>query len=280
VIRPTSALVSVSDSCEVSCGFCFRPDRSDNTLSVRTLARILSRVRELGIRDICFTGGEPTDHPDFETFCKIAIQFGLSVSVVTAARTQLQVQALRATCRFLSHITFSADSYAVVQRFHSVRTVSSIAQFISSLKGPTKSIHVTSYQLTEKDLHEIEEIIRQSDGSILVEISPLMPGPRPKPDRGASFWSQFQRDLSFLQTRATLSDRLSDIMHQVGPVSSSSRCAKRRVYVSAAASLRVCPYIAEGQVSLLDSRQAIKTGFHALLSLNLPLCVQCAMVCR
>jgi organic radical activating enzyme len=89
-----TALVSTAGHCKVACGFCFRADRAHGFLDTATYARTLSRLKETGVEGVCLSGGEPTHHPQLRQLVRLAHQFGMSVSMVTSARTEAEVTAL------------------------------------------------------------------------------------------------------------------------------------------------------------------------------------------
>jgi molybdenum cofactor biosynthesis enzyme MoaA len=276
LMPPTSALVSVSDSCAIGCRFCFRADKGNSVLTVGTLARVLSRLGELGVADVCFTGGEPTDHPEFLQFCKLARQFGLSASVVTAARRPAQVRVLGDACRFLSHVTVSADSDRVRREYGSQRTISGAASVIEALNGPTITLNVIVRHVTEQDIQDIEGVIGVNGCEL--ELSPLLPSGADTHNSGLGVsLGESQVDLS---KRLVLSDRLKNIIDQGGRRARQNLCAKQRLYVSTKGGLRICPYNRTGEVSLFERRSRIKETVEQLLNEPVPLSPQCAVVCR
>ncbi|WP_031070132.1 radical SAM protein [Streptomyces sp. NRRL S-118] len=93
-VKVRTALVSTAGHCKVACGFCFRADRAHGFLDTATYTRTLSRLREAGVEGVCLTGGEPTHHPQLRQLVRLAHQFGMSVSMVTSARSVAEVIAL------------------------------------------------------------------------------------------------------------------------------------------------------------------------------------------
>ena len=50
--------------CNLSCGYCSEYDKTSEPVPVEVLEGRLRKLKELGTFGICFTGGEPTMHPD------------------------------------------------------------------------------------------------------------------------------------------------------------------------------------------------------------------------
>lgn len=273
--RIEEALLSVSDRCDVACRFCFRADKGGAVLTRQKLARILSRLREFGLRSVCFTGGEPSDHPDFVEFCRIALQFGMHPSVVTAARSKSQVDRLRAAAKFLIHVTVSADSASVCRKFESPRTIAGAGGVLARLDGPSKSLHVVIEDVEPADAAAIGVAI--ADGDAALELSPRMPAtPTRASTQHADTLARFRHDLEYLQTQFALSLDLAAILTELP----RSHCAKRRLYVSAAGQLRFCPYHKAGQADVDTDRAELNLRLSQLSQQDIPQSSLCWLVCR
>lgn len=51
--------------CNLSCGYCNEYDKTSDPVPTEELKKRLRKLKELGSFSVCFTGGEPTMHPDF-----------------------------------------------------------------------------------------------------------------------------------------------------------------------------------------------------------------------
>jgi MoaA/NifB/PqqE/SkfB family radical SAM enzyme len=275
-------LVSVDENCALHCKFCFRADFGNTALDLPTYARALSRGKELGATSVCLTGGEPTDHPDFVDFVKVAVQFGLACSVVTAARSPHRIKALAKAAGLLSHVTVSADSAGALRVGRTARPISSAWRAFEALNHGRASLHVTLWQVEPIDLQEITEIANRY--GVEVEISPLIPAEAEMlqigPD-GAR--AQHLHDMTAVSQAIGLTDRfheaLGDLqLSMAGQLHRS--CASTRVYVSPKGMLRMCPYDRSNEVHVGASRQEIRDKLRAMRESGTPVGNSCALVCR
>jgi MoaA/NifB/PqqE/SkfB family radical SAM enzyme len=274
-----SAMISVADFCEVGCKFCFRADKGSASLNSRNLARILSRLVEIGVTKVCFTGGEPADHPDFVLFCKLAIQFGVLPSVVSSARSETQVGRIADAQRFLSSVTISADSSYVVKKFRSPRSILATGPIFSVLKGPDKYLHVVMRNLCALDLEQIAAVVRGKN--IFLDVSPLVVANRKCQENSEVLLREFREDLLMLSSLAELSGTLKNFSkNERDGDCRAGGCFKRRIYVSAGGEARFCPYDVGGVVLLSESRKTINESLHKMLDDPSVQRTECLVVCR
>ena len=278
------ALVAVSHSCSIGCRFCFRADVGKTQISKEAFSRTASRLRELGVVRICLTGGEPAHHKDIGSLIRIGRQFGLSVSIVTAAREQEDVARLDAAGRLLAHATVSADSSEAARLSGVSRSVESAITTVRSISCDSKSIHVICFDLSDSDLDDLERIA--TDRSIRLEISPLIIR-RPKLDpAGRRHLRQtYERDLGALRRRFALDPAMSAIYDRVsrwvsGEQAPDGRCSTSQLYVNAAGSVRRCPYDRQREVSIWDPRPTLKQHVHELFEQPGACNPSCAAICR
>ena len=58
--------------CNLSCGYCNEYDKTSEPVPLELLQQRAKKIRELGAFSICFTGGEPTLHPDLPALLSYA----------------------------------------------------------------------------------------------------------------------------------------------------------------------------------------------------------------
>lgn len=274
-IKIKNALISTSDICKVGCKFCFRADWGRNSLSKKQLTRVLSRIKELGVETVCFTGGEPTDHPDFIDFCKISLQFGVYPSVITSARTSEQIKQLKSASRFLSHITISADSAEIRQNFDSNRTLASAGLILQEIKGPSKSIHLIVSKITNPDISDI--LLYCVPNDIMLEISPFFESSL-KSNNILDVLLKFQDELKKIENLVTLSKKLYNLSFNTKMLINTQTCVKQQFYISANGELRFCPY-SNSSVDLTISRADIYTKIMQIRDDPTPKNMFCSFVC-
>jgi molybdenum cofactor biosynthesis enzyme MoaA len=271
-------LISTADNCEVNCRFCFRADIGRDVLSLDTYARALSRLREVGVEELCLSGGEPTDHPEFGQLVRVAVQFGFRASVVTAARSGPRLDALAKVAGMLSHITVSADSRKAEELGRTGRTISSTPEVFEALGHRRASLHVTACGLDDDDLKAIIAVAETAE--VPVEVSPLLPSPTfrfENPD--------LERDLELISTYFGMSDQLTTVVSDYhawlhGEAARSRSCESERLYLSADGFLRRCPYDSSRQVSVFATRQEIGAALERSICEPPTTGLACMAICR
>jgi MoaA/NifB/PqqE/SkfB family radical SAM enzyme len=87
--KPMGALLQINRFCNLGCSHCsisaprIRPESNLTELTFAEWEKILIRLRNIGITQVRFTGGEPFLRRDLEQLCKRAVELDLSVSFVT-----------------------------------------------------------------------------------------------------------------------------------------------------------------------------------------------------
>ncbi|MFE6406547.1 hypothetical protein ACFVOR_06385 [Streptomyces sp. NPDC057837] len=100
-------------------------------------------MKEAGAEGVCLSGGEPTHHPELRQLVRLAHQFGMSVSMVTSARTVAEVTALSQIAHLLANVTVSADSQGAMLLGRTTRTAASGIDTLRAISTDTKILHVT-----------------------------------------------------------------------------------------------------------------------------------------
>jgi MoaA/NifB/PqqE/SkfB family radical SAM enzyme len=76
--------IELTDRCNLACRHCLREINHDRgNFNTELLLRTLFEASKLGIREIVFTGGEPTLHPDFALLARHAVEQKLTVTVIS-----------------------------------------------------------------------------------------------------------------------------------------------------------------------------------------------------
>lgn len=283
VRTPTAVLVSTADACRVGCRFCFRADRGSDVLGLDTFARALSRLKELGVTEVCLSGGEPTDHQNFLQLVRVSLQFGLPASTVTAARADVRAERLESAAGMLSWITLSADSVEAGRLGGVDRSPASALPLIRRLPPDRVSLHVTCWRLTAEEVDEWAAIVRQT--GVRLEISPLLPTDKfsPAADRD-SLPAQWAKDRDVLLSRFALSDvlkkNLEGYASTYDPHAPASVCASSRLYLSANGEIRRCPYDHARGVSVWTGRSEVRAGVEQLFTHPSRTARSCLGICR
>jgi len=73
----------ITAKCSQACPYCWGPRRFRNSVDINTAKRIIIRIKELGVRRIVFTGGDPLQRPDAPDLVRFAKGTGLETALST-----------------------------------------------------------------------------------------------------------------------------------------------------------------------------------------------------
>jgi MoaA/NifB/PqqE/SkfB family radical SAM enzyme len=94
--RPILVEISPTGYCNAKCSFCFFEDKhSKDKIDTEVMLRTLEDLKTLGVQAINWTGGgEPSIHPDFAQFVKLAHKLGIKQGIFTNSYRELPHQEL------------------------------------------------------------------------------------------------------------------------------------------------------------------------------------------
>ena len=142
--------IEVTRKCPLNCLICSSEGGSPykNELTTNHLRKIISDANDLGARNICFSGGEPFEHPEIIQLCEYSKSMGLNVHVYTSGNTRTKLNLLNPIDENLM-----------------IRAKNSVDMIIAGLQGPTAEAHelITRVHGSFKNaISSIERAIRQS----------------------------------------------------------------------------------------------------------------------
>ena len=73
----------ITAKCSQACPYCWGPRRFRNPVDTETAQRIITRIKELGVRRIVFTGGDPLQRSDAPDLLRFAKEIGLETALST-----------------------------------------------------------------------------------------------------------------------------------------------------------------------------------------------------
>ena len=84
-IMPINIEISLTGRCNANCPWCFyRNEKNTTSINTEKFINFLNQLKPLGIKAITWTGGgEPTLHPDFNTFVNIIAKLGIDQGLIT-----------------------------------------------------------------------------------------------------------------------------------------------------------------------------------------------------
>ncbi|MCY0926966.1 radical SAM protein [Streptomyces sp. H27-H1] len=277
-----TALVSTAGHCEVACSFCFRADRARGFLTTATYTRALSRLKETGVEGVCLTGGEPTHHPELRQLVRLALQFGMTVSMVTSARSEAEVSTLAEVGHLLTNVTVSADSQGAMALGRTTRTAASAVATLDAVDTPSKVLHLTYWDVGGEEATQLAGLL--AGKGIDVQLSPVLLSEDALRRDGRSVQDslmQRARDTASLGRHFRLSNGyrsyLDDLRRMQLSEEESHPCRSATPYVSAKGEVRHCPYGAS-EISVHAPRTEIRAFLDAPATDRVV--PDCAAICR
>lgn len=73
----------ITAKCRQACPYCWGPRRFRNPIETETAQHIITRIRELGVRRVVFTGGDPLFRVDAPELIRFAKEIGLETALST-----------------------------------------------------------------------------------------------------------------------------------------------------------------------------------------------------
>ncbi|MFG2712269.1 radical SAM protein [Streptomyces goshikiensis] len=277
-----TALVSTAGHCEVACSFCFRADRARGFLTTATYTRALSRLKEAGVEGVCLTGGEPTHHPDLRQLVRLALQFGMTVSMVTSARSEAEVTALAEIGHLLTNVTVSADSQGAMTLGRTTRSAASAVATLDAVDTPSKVLHLTYWDVDDEEVAQLAGLVAGT--GIDVQLSPVLLSEDALSRESRSVQDSLRqraRDTAALGRYFLLSNGyrsyLDDLRRMQLSEEESDPCRSATLYVSAKGEVRRCPYGAS-EISVHAPRTEIRAFLDAQATDRVV--PDCAAICR
>lgn len=233
---------------------------------------------------MCLTGGEPTHHPRLRQLVRLAHQFGLTVSMVTSARTVAEVTVLSQVAPLLSNVTVSADSQGAMLLGRTTRTAASAIHTLRSVSTESRILHVTCWDLGDQECQDLADLVAAA--GVEIQFSPVVLDQRALHRAGATipeYLDRQQHDAEALSRHFNLSDRywtyLAELrdLHRTRSEPERRPCRSATAYVSADGHIRRCPY---GRASVTALAPRAEIGQFLTAPAQDRVTVDCAAICR
>jgi MoaA/NifB/PqqE/SkfB family radical SAM enzyme len=98
----------ITAKCSQACPYCWGPRRFRNPVDTESAQRIIARIKELGVRRIVFTGGDPLQRPDALDLIRYAKETGLETALSTTGDL-VTPEILKGLSSFLDLISLPLD---------------------------------------------------------------------------------------------------------------------------------------------------------------------------
>ncbi len=98
----------ITAKCSQACPYCWGPRRFRNPVDTEISQRIIARIKDLGVRRIVFTGGDPLQRPDALDLIRFAKEAGLETALSTTGDL-ITPEILKGLSPFLDLISLPLD---------------------------------------------------------------------------------------------------------------------------------------------------------------------------
>lgn len=102
-----SAELNILSYCNQDCIFCYGVTRTPYVASYNFIAKLLNRLRDKGVEQVVFTGGEVTLRPDIIKILRYAKKLGFRTSIITNGERFIDIEFCKEIFNFLDSIEFA-----------------------------------------------------------------------------------------------------------------------------------------------------------------------------
>ncbi|MDX2393608.1 hypothetical protein NJL88_26825 [Streptomyces sp. DK15] len=213
---------------------------------------------------------------------RLALQFGMTVSMVTSARSEVEVSALAKVGHLLTNVTVSADSQGAMALGRTTRTAASAVATLDAVDTPSKVLHLTYWDVDDEEAAQLADLVAGT--GIDIQLSPVLLSESALRRDGRSIQDslmQRARDTAALDQYFRLSNGyrsyLDDLRQLQLSKEESHPCRSATLYMSADGEVRHCPYGAS-EVSVHAPRTEIRAFLDAPATDRVG--PDCAAICR
>jgi MoaA/NifB/PqqE/SkfB family radical SAM enzyme len=155
----------ITAKCSQACPYCWGPRRFRNPVDTETAQRIISRVKELGVRRIVFTGGDPLQRQDAPGLIRFAKETGLETALSTTGNF-ITPEILDCLSSYLDLISLPLDGSReeINAKTKHAGHFSAVMRSLSWLRSyPDLDVKVCT-PVTRHNLHDVPTIARLVEG--------------------------------------------------------------------------------------------------------------------
>lgn len=172
--RPAILYFEITRSCNCRCRMCNRYQNKHDNLSLEEIKKILSQAKNLGVRFLSLTGGEPLLRPDFFEIVEYASSMGFELDLATNG-TLINETNVKKIAKFFPILSISLEGLESTHDYlrgapGSFKRVLRAIDLLNN-EGVKVSVNTT---LSAANYTEIEEIIRLCKRKkVVINFTPL-----------------------------------------------------------------------------------------------------------
>ena len=122
LIPPEHVYFSITNRCNLRCRMCEvskNPSSAEDELSKDKIKNIIVQIKDMGIKHIIFSGGEPTLRDDLIELVEFSVSNGIKMTDIITNGTLLSDDIIEKFIKVgLNHITISLDGLGQIGRAH------------------------------------------------------------------------------------------------------------------------------------------------------------------
>jgi radical SAM protein with 4Fe4S-binding SPASM domain len=155
--------IALAYGCDNACAHCYNETpRAGGSLSTEDFKRVIAKVWGLGIPHVCFTGGEPTQHPDLVELVEYAEELGVITGLLTNGRRLKDADYMNALADAgLDHVQITIHSSVPETHDKMVGVPGAFDETVAGIRnavaGPVYLL--TNTTLTTENAEDVEELV-------------------------------------------------------------------------------------------------------------------------
>ncbi len=180
---PDNVLLDLTCKCNYRCSFCYNPQANHKLAHPpwEVTKAILNKLREWGVREVLYIGGEPMLHPKFDNVIELGSRLGLSQRVITnASRINERIANLLAAHEVEVGVSLHSANASIHNQL--TGTINGFQKAVNALDvladaGVRSFIQYSPTQLDPDGLKKLAAFLRNrySKGIQFIDINRLLP---------------------------------------------------------------------------------------------------------
>lgn len=161
---PTHAQISLTSACSQHCAYCYNKNRTGEQMDLKTIKRIITELKKMGVIWLGFTGGEPLLNKDIVEIVK-SVGNDCSIKLFTTGTNLTEQLAYELKMAGLFYVSVSLDHWKEEEhdRARGCQGAYKTALRAIDIFKNTKGIHTSVSSVISKDMlqnDQVEEFIQ------------------------------------------------------------------------------------------------------------------------
>lgn len=143
LVKPISVKLRLTDKCNLDCYYCsYKGNLNNGQMKEENVIPILDKLKEMEVKAIVFTGGEPTCYPDFKKVVKCAKElYNFDLALITNGVIYPDV------LKYLSWVRFSLDTINE-DIFKEMKKINKLPEVLLNINRTIQERNTKNYKVT------------------------------------------------------------------------------------------------------------------------------------